>query len=122
MTTVPRLDPETFNEVYESVSAHAHTVKALYRTFLSNAVHLIDELKTAESDAVRQKRLHTLKGSAAMMGAARMARLAAELQESGATAPPGEMHGYLHQLDDELAATRREIEAQLNLLGSGERH
>jgi HPt (histidine-containing phosphotransfer) domain-containing protein len=122
MNSVPRLDPATFNEVYESVSEHAHTVKALYRTFLSNAVHLLDELKTAESDAIRQKRLHTLKGSAAMMGAARMARLAAEVQESGATTLSDAMHDYLDQLDDELAATRRVIEAQLNLLGQDERH
>lgn len=54
-------------------------VAALYRKFLGNAAAFIGELRDQE-DAARIDTLHTLKGSAAMMGATRLAQLAMRLQ------------------------------------------
>lgn len=97
------LDASLFQELLESLVAPA-AVAAVYRQFLENAATFIRELATQDS-AARIETLHTLKGSAAMLGANRISALAAQLQS--------QLHGSIvqveqaaHELDEELAKFR----------------
>lgn len=97
------LDASVFQDLLESLGAPA-AVAAVYRKFLSNAATFIRELASQDIPA-RVETMHTLKGSAAMLGAHRMSALAAQLQT--------ELHGSLVQvekaardLEDELARFR----------------
>jgi len=120
VSTVPRLDTDIFVELYESVCEQRDVVTALYRTFFSNAANLIAALKATESHAEREKTLHTLKGSAAMMGATCIARLAADLQQTCGTMQADTLRNWIDHLDAELDATRRDVDAQLSSLDASE--
>ena len=93
------LDASLFQDLLESLAAPA-AVAAVYRKFLDNAAVFIRELP-AQDSAARVETMHTLKGSAAMLGANRISALAAEFQSH--------LHGSLVQV--ELAA--QELDAEL---------
>ena len=118
MTTLPSLDQEAFDELYESVCKKTDTVASLYDTFLTNAVRLVDSLQKSDSCADREKTLHTLKGSAAMMGAVRVARLAADLQQTSATMQHDTLQNWIEQIAIELDETGRAVDARLASLGT----
>jgi HPt (histidine-containing phosphotransfer) domain-containing protein len=97
------LDASVFQDLLESLGAPA-AVAVVYRKFLDNAATFIRELASQDIPA-RIETMHTLKGSAAMLGARRMSALAAQLQT--------DLHGSLVQvetaardLEDELAKFR----------------
>src|SRR5688500_16166304 len=90
-----------FQELQERLS-QAERVAAVYRKFVENAATFIGELR-AQDVAARIDTLHTLKGSAAMMGANAMANLAAQLQEQGLNV---QVEAAGQQLTDELAKFR----------------
>jgi HPt (histidine-containing phosphotransfer) domain-containing protein len=119
VNTLPALDPEVFDELHNGVYQSSSTVASLYRTFTDNAARLIAMLMAAESGSARQKTLHTLKGSAEMMGAARIARLAADLQQRCATLDADALTDAIQQLDQELAQMRQAVDAQLAKLDIG---
>lgn len=90
-------------------------VAAIYSKFLGNAATFIREL-AHQNVADRIETLHTLKGSAAMLGANRMSALAAQLQTN--------LHGSLVQveqaareLDRELATFRVAVSERLEAAG-----
>lgn len=123
MNTLPALDLEVFDELHEGVRQQPATVASLYDTFFDNAVRLISTLRTTDSGAVREKTLHALKGSAAMMGAARVARRATDLQHTCATMDGDALRDSIHELDADLETTREAVHARLASLGpSGPRH
>ncbi|WP_157994427.1 Hpt domain-containing protein [Peristeroidobacter agariperforans] len=93
------LDPCTFQDLLDSLVAPA-AVAAIYRKFLDNAATFIRELPSQDS-AARVETMHTLKGSAAMLGANRVSALAAKLQSH--------LHGSIVQVDQ----AARELEAEL---------
>ena len=93
------LDASVFQDLLESLSAPA-AVAAIYRKFLDNAATFIRELASQHS-AARVETMHTLKGSAAMLGANRLSALAAKLQS--------QLHGSIVQVDQ----AARELEAEL---------
>jgi len=113
VNTLPALDQDVFDELHEGVCGQSRSIASLYHTFLHNAERLIETLRATEADAVREKTLHTLKGSAAMMGAARVARLAAELQEQCGTLDAEELEDAAHRLDAELSEMRQAVDARL---------
>lgn len=117
MNTSPALDQEVFEELYESVCEHSGTVAALYETFQKTASQLIDTLRVSSPGASREKTLHTLKGSAAMMGAMRIARLAADLQQTCATLDDATLMDATRELDIELASVRESVRTRLASLG-----
>lgn len=119
VNTPPSLDPEVFDELYESVCEQEVAVATLYETFLENAARLIEALRAADPDTAREKALHTLKGSAAMMGATRIARLATELQRTSATLEDTRMRDAIDELVRELATLRQAVDARLAALGIG---
>lgn len=101
--TLEILDASRFQDLLESLVAPA-AVAAVYRKFLENAATFIRELADQDS-AARIETLHTLKGSAAMLGANRISALAAQLQS--------QLHGSIvqveqaaHELEVELAQFR----------------
>jgi HPt (histidine-containing phosphotransfer) domain-containing protein len=106
------LDVGVFQELQESLS-QAERVAAVYRKFVENAATFIGELR-AQDVAARIDTLHTLKGSAAMMGANAMANLAAQLQEQGLNV---QVEAAAQQLTDELAKFRAAVSSRLLALG-----
>jgi HPt (histidine-containing phosphotransfer) domain-containing protein len=96
------LDASLIQDLLESLVEPA-AVAAVYRKFLDNAATFIRELADQDS-AARLETLHTLKGSAAMLGANRISALAAQLQS--------QLHGSIvqveqaAQLEQELAQFR----------------
>lgn len=121
VTTLPSLDQEVFDELYESVCKKPDTVASLYDTFLTSGVRLIESLQASGSHSIREKTLHTLKGSAAMVGAARVARLAADLQQTSATMQDETLQNWIGQIAIELDETRRAVDARLASLGTNRR-
>jgi HPt (histidine-containing phosphotransfer) domain-containing protein len=104
-----------FQDLLESLVEPA-AVAAVYRKFLSNAATFISELASQDA-AGRVETMHTLKGSAAMLGANRMSALAAQLQT--------ELHGShvqveqaARKLENELASFRAAA-AQCLLVAGG---
>jgi HPt (histidine-containing phosphotransfer) domain-containing protein len=108
------LDGTVFHELLESLNEPA-AVAAVYRKFVRNAAAFIRELRDQEPTA-RIDTLHTLKGSAAMMGATRMAKLAAHLQVQlqGSSLPVAQA---IEELESELEKFRLALDAQLLTLG-----
>jgi len=93
------LSDSMFQDLLESLVEPA-TVAAVYRKFLGNAATFIRDL-ARQDQAGRVETLHTLKGSAAMLGANRMSALAAQLQT--------DLHGSLVQVEQ----AARELAAEL---------
>jgi chemotaxis protein histidine kinase CheA len=109
------LDTSTFQELLESLRAPA-SVAAIYCKFLDNAAIFIRALATQDI-STRVETMHTLKGSAAMLGANRLSALAAQLQS--------QLHGSIvqveqaaHELDEELAKFRLAVTARLLAAGA----
>ncbi|WP_161814319.1 Hpt domain-containing protein [Steroidobacter agaridevorans] len=88
-----------FQDLLESLVAPV-AVAAIYQKFLDNAATFIREL-ASQDDAARVETMHTLKGSAAMLGANRLSALAAKLQS--------QLHGSIVQVDQ----AARELEVEL---------
>lgn len=106
------LDSEVFLELLESLSQPA-AVAAVYRKFVENAAAFIAELHQQDA-AARGETLHTLKGSAAMMGADSMAKLAAALEAQGASV---QVVTAMQELQNELARFREAVSSRLLTLG-----
>jgi HPt (histidine-containing phosphotransfer) domain-containing protein len=113
MDMLPTLDAEVFCELQEGVAQKPGAMAALYGTFFSNAARLIGAFAAADPAVTREKTLHALKGSAGMMGAARMARLAADLQEASATMSDHTVRSAVAQLQLELELVRRDVDSLL---------
>ena len=109
------LDGTVFQDLLESL-VQPPAVAALYRKFVGNAAAFIDELRDQDA-AARIDTLHTLKGSAAMMGAARMAQLAMHWQEQ-AQGSPVQVARVIQELDEELVRFRGAVAARLHELGA----
>jgi HPt (histidine-containing phosphotransfer) domain-containing protein len=107
------LDAGVFQELQESLS-QPELVAAVYRKFVENAAAFIGELR-AQDAAARVDTLHTLKGSAAMMGANAMADLAAQLQEQGLSV---QVEAAIQQLASELEKFRAAVSGRLHALGT----
>ncbi|WP_129777886.1 Hpt domain-containing protein [Peristeroidobacter soli] len=93
------LDSAVFEDLLQSLAAPA-AVAAIYCKFLGNAATFIRELASQDVSA-RVETMHTLKGSAAMLGANRISTIAAQLQK--------DLHGSIVQVDSVV----RELEGEL---------
>jgi HPt (histidine-containing phosphotransfer) domain-containing protein len=111
----PVLDDRVFHDLHESLVQPA-AVAALYRKFAGNAAAFIGELRSQENHA-RIDTLHTLKGSAAMMGATRIAKLATHLQAQ-LQCSSVQMAPAIEELAGELASFRSVVAARLLELGA----
>jgi HPt (histidine-containing phosphotransfer) domain-containing protein len=109
------LDSKVFHDLLESL-ADPVVVAGLYRKFVGNAAAFICELRVQE-DVARLDTLHTLKGSAAMMGAKRMAALALQLQTQWHSSPV-QVAQAIEQLEAELVKFRSAASAKLREVGA----
>jgi HPt (histidine-containing phosphotransfer) domain-containing protein len=100
-------DVSVFQELVESLQTEA--AAAVYRKFLENAASFIDGLPQQNTDA-RVETFHTLKGSAAMMGANRMSELAAQLETQGAAV---QVESATQLLKEELEKFRAAVASRL---------
>jgi HPt (histidine-containing phosphotransfer) domain-containing protein len=113
LTSYNVLDGTVFHELMESLS-QAEAVAAVYRKFVGNPAVFIGRLRDQDA-AERIETLHTLKGSAAMLGATRMAELAAQLQAQGSSV---QIEVATRQLCDELEKLRAEVASRLLAMGA----
>lgn len=109
------LDVDVLHDLLASLSEPV-VVAAVYRKFVANAADFISELPNQER-AARIETLHTLKGSAAMMGAKRLTQLAARLQIQAETSSV-QVAEAIDELTGELAKFRLAAAARLNVLGA----
>lgn len=112
----PVLDAGLFQEVRESFGNELHVVAGIYTRFLGNAARSLEESRR-QSGAARAATLHTLKGSAAMVGATRIANVAGHLQDSLVHAPADVAEAALRELDGELELFRDALGVHLESLG-----
>lgn len=110
------LDSELFQELRESLGNELHVVAGIYRRFMDNAASSI-ETSRRQSGAERASTLHTLKGSAAMVGATRIAAVAAHLEASLLDSPAERAEAGLRELEAELVRFRAAVTAHLQSLG-----
>lgn len=108
------LDVGAFQELLASLG-HPAAVAAVYREFVANAAGFICDLRNQDRNQCIET-LHTLKGSASMMGASRMTELSvriyAQLQSSTLEVKAG-----ADALEKELGGFRNEAAARLHSLG-----
>ncbi len=97
------LDALAFQDLLETLVAPA-AVATVYRKFFDNAATFIRELASQDT-AARIETMHTLKGSAAMLGANRVAALAAHIQ-SHLHGSSIQVEQAARELEDELAKFR----------------
>jgi HPt (histidine-containing phosphotransfer) domain-containing protein len=108
---VPVLDIGVFNELHATLGANTERVRNVYAKFLDSAVKRIAELRQ-QPMAASLKTLHTLKGSAGMVGASRLAALAAHLHET--TADKEALVIAANDIECELAKFTGVLTAQLD--------
>jgi len=108
------LDRTVLHDLLDSLGEPV-AVAALYRKFVGNAATFIGELRDQE-DAARVDTLHTLKGSAAMMGATRLANLAMRLQTQSQELSV-QVAQAVQELEGELVRFRLAAAAELLELG-----
>lgn len=114
----PVLDAGLFQELRESLGNELPVVAGIYTRFLGNTARSIEESRR-QTGAVRAATLHTLKGSAAMVGATRIAGVAGRLQETLVHAPAEVAAAALVELESELTRFRGALSAHLESLGYG---
>jgi len=109
------LDTGVFQELLGALGGDLDTVVSIYRTFLATGLTLIGSLP--QQDCITQARtLHTLKGSSTMVGAERMARLAANLQYVAVKAIHPIIKTRIDELTGELDMFREAINAHVKSL------
>jgi HPt (histidine-containing phosphotransfer) domain-containing protein len=104
------LDASVFQELLESLAGDLDIVVSIYRTFLCTAATLIGSLPQQDC-AAQAATLHTLKGSASMVGAVRIARLAAHLQQVAAKSVHPVIKTRIEELTGELDIFRTAVSA-----------
>ena len=110
--TAKVLDVDVLHDLLTSLSQPA-AVAAIYSKFVANASGFIRELRTQDA-AARVETLHTLKGSAAMVGAERLAALAGRLEPQSSV----QVEEAIRDLEVELTQFRSVVAARLEALGS----
>jgi HPt (histidine-containing phosphotransfer) domain-containing protein len=108
------LDVDLFQELRESLGNQPDVVASIYRRFLGTTAGTLEELRR-QTSATRATMLHALKGSAAMVGANRIAAVATRLQEAALHSPEEVAEAGVRELEGELTAFRLALTAHLDL-------
>lgn len=106
------LDTTVLEELRDTFGPQSDSVTRLYANFLTHATGYLNALRDQACDE-RINTLHTLKGSAALMGAVRLAALAANFHEAFARDPGRLPASAIRQLEDELAMFRHALSLRL---------
>jgi HPt (histidine-containing phosphotransfer) domain-containing protein len=108
------LDVDLFQELRESLGNRPDVVASIYRRFLGTTASTLEELRR-QTSATRATMLHALKGSAAMVGANRIAAVATRLQEAALHSSEEVAEAGVRELEGELTAFRLALTAHLDL-------
>ena len=103
-------DASVFQELLEALAGDLDRVASIYQTFFETATFLIGSLLDQDC-ATQAKTLHTLKGSAAMVGGERMARLVTHLQQIAANSVHPIIRTRIEELSGELVMLRGAVNA-----------
>jgi HPt (histidine-containing phosphotransfer) domain-containing protein len=112
------LDRHVFEELLATLGNDTGRVKNVYRKFVDSAAARLDELRHQPLTASAAT-FHALKGSAGMVGANRLAAVAARLQEAAPGLNGETRVAAIGALEAELATFRRALSAQLDSLPPG---
>ncbi len=107
------LDVDVLHDLLSSLNQPT-AVAAVYRKFVGNATDFIESLRVQQGAAFIET-LHTLKGSAAMLGAKCLALRAARLQAQ-AESFPVQVEQAIELLTAELAKFRAALEHRLSAI------
>jgi HPt (histidine-containing phosphotransfer) domain-containing protein len=109
------LDRHVFEELLATLGNDTGRVTKVYRKFVDSAAMRLDEARQQPATASAAT-FHALKGSAGMVGANRVAAMAARLQEAAAGLTSESKAAALRELEAELATFHRVLTAQLESL------
>jgi HPt (histidine-containing phosphotransfer) domain-containing protein len=109
------LDRQVFEELLATFGNDTGRVRSVYRKFVDTAATRLDEVRHQPA-AASAATFHALKGSAGMLGANRLAAVAARLQEVALGLTEETKAAGIGELEAELATFRRVLSAQLSSL------
>lgn len=109
------LDRHVFEELLATLGNDTDRVRNVYRKFVDSAATRLDEVRQQPATA-NAATFHALKGSAGMVGANRLAAVAARLQEVAPGLDGETKAAAIGELEAELAMFRRILSAQLDAL------
>ena len=116
---LPPLADSVFEELWESLQWRASALRRIYDSFLSVAHETLDMLHRAAATgdgSVLARRLHTLLGSAGMVGARQVERIAASLQEAVKADRRAELEVGRVLLGESVRRFESELERRLDSL------
>jgi len=106
------LDRHVFEELFAALGNDTTRVRNVYRKFLDSTNARLEEVRH-QSVTDSAATFHALKGSASMVGANRLAELAAELQQAAPRLDYETKVSAIHALQSQLALFRAELESVL---------
>jgi two-component system, sensor histidine kinase len=117
ITQLPVLSAPVFDELWQSLQWRTAPLKKIYESFLSVAHETLDCLPAhAASRSVLARRVHTLVGSAGMVGARQVERLAVWLQEVIKSERRAEIETGRVLLAESMRRFEAELQHRLNSL------
>ena len=107
------LDRHVFDELVATLGNDTQRVKNVYRKFVDSALARLEEVRH-QSVMDSAATFHALKGSASMVGANRLAALAAQLQDAAPGLDNETKVSAIGALEAELAVFREALSALLD--------
>ena len=112
------LDTQVFEELLAALGNDTHRVRSVYRKFVDSAATRLDEVRHQPVTGSAAT-FHALKGSAGMVGANRLAAVAARLQDAAPGLTEESKAVAVGELEAELETFRRALGVQLESLPPG---
>jgi HPt (histidine-containing phosphotransfer) domain-containing protein len=109
----PVFDRHVFEELLATLGNDTARVRSVYRKFVDSARARLEEVRH-QSVTDSAATFHALKGSASMVGANRLAALAAKFQEAAPGLDNETKVSAVGELDTELARFRNELNTVLS--------
>lgn len=106
------LDTHVFEELLATLGNDTDRVRNVYRKFVDSAAARLEELRH-QSVMDSAATFHALKGSASMVGANRIAHVAARLQEAAPRLDNETKVAGIGELEAQLAAFREALKEQM---------
>lgn len=111
------LDRRVFDEMLATLANDKERVRNVYRKFIDSAITRLEEVRH-QSVTDSAATFHALKGSASMVGANRIATLAAKYQDAAAGLDNETKVSAIGQLESELATFQQALSALWGSLSS----
>jgi HPt (histidine-containing phosphotransfer) domain-containing protein len=112
------LDMHVFEELLATLGNDTGRVRNVYRKFVESAAARLEEVRH-QSVTDSAATFHALKGSASMVGAQRLAAIAARLQDAAPRLDNETKVAGIGELEAELATFRQVLSARLDALPPG---